>query len=70
MSLYNDLFGINEEAPILLGMIGVNKKYFDRFRDVELIKDGTIIRVFTRLGGGNREGYEKNGKKYKIMNYT
>jgi formyltetrahydrofolate synthetase len=57
------LFGINDEAPVLLGMIGVNMEYFDRFRDVELIEDGTKIRVFTRLGGGNRDGYEKTWNK-------
>lgn len=63
MSLYNMLFGENNETPILLGMLGLNKDFFDRFRDVELIKDGTIIRVFTRLGGGNREGYEQTWNK-------
>lgn len=65
MSLYNMLFGINEEMPVLLGMIGVNTEYFDRFRDVDLIEDGTKIRVMTRLGGGNREDYEDTWKKIK-----
>lgn len=40
MSLYNKLFGTNEDTPILLGMIGVNKDYFARFRDVFLCNDG------------------------------
>lgn len=65
MSLYNSLFGTNEDTPVLLGMIGVNKEYFDRFRDVELINNGTIIRVFARLGGGNREGYEETWDKIR-----
>lgn len=65
MSLYNTLFGVNNEMPELLGMIGVNIEYFDRFRDVELIKDGTVIRVFTRLGGGNREYYQETWNKIK-----
>lgn len=65
MSLYNRLFGENEEAPILLGMLNLNKEYFSRFRDVELIKNGTIIRVFTRTGGGNREAYIENWEKIK-----
>lgn len=65
MSLYNMLFGENEESPILLGMIGVNKEYFCRYRDVELIDEGTKIRVFTRLGGGNREGYEETWEKIR-----
>jgi len=65
MSLYNMLFGINEEMPVLLGMIGVNTEYFDRFRDVDLIEDGTKIRVMTRLGGGNREYYEETWAKIR-----
>lgn len=65
MSLYNILFGTNEEAPELLGMLGVNKEYFSRFRDIEIINGGTVIRVFTRLGGGNRVGYKKEWDKIK-----
>ena len=63
MSLYNNLFGENSESSVLLGMIGVNKEYFDRYRDVDLIENGTKIRVFTRLGGGNREGYVETWDK-------
>lgn len=65
MSLYNSLFGENEESHVLLGMIGVNKEYFNRFRDVDLIEGGTKIRVFTRLGGGNREGYKETWDKIR-----
>ena len=65
MSLYNMLFGTNEEMPVLLGMIGVNTEYFDRFRDVDLIENGTKIRVLTRLGGGNREDYEDTWEKIR-----
>lgn len=65
MSLYNALFGENEEASVLLGMLGVNKEYFTRFRDVDLIDDGEKIQVFTRLGGGNREGYAATWNKIK-----
>lgn len=68
MSLYNTLFGMKEETPVLLGMIGVNKEYFSRFRDVELIDKGNIIRVFTRLGGENRKNYQK--KWEEIKNHT
>jgi hypothetical protein len=59
------LFGINDDMPVLLGMIGLNIEYFDRFRDVDLIQDGTKIRVMTRLGGGNREGYKDTWKKIR-----
>ena len=65
MSLYNALFGENEEAPVLLGMLGVNKEYFNRYRDVELIENGTKIRVFTRLGGGNRPDYNETWNKIR-----
>jgi hypothetical protein len=65
MSLYNALFGENEEAPVLLGMLGVNKEYFTRFRDVDLIDNGEKIQVFTRLGGGNREGYKETWNKIR-----
>ncbi len=65
MSLYNVLFGENSESPVLLGMIGVNKEYFDRYRDVDLIEKGTKIRVFTRLGGGNRPDYKKTWDKIR-----
>lgn len=63
MSLYNALFGENVEKDVLLGMIGLTKSFFERFRDIHLIKQGTVIRVFTRLGGGNREYYEDTWEK-------
>lgn len=63
MSFYNKLFNENEDFAPLLGMLGVNKEFFDRYRDVELIENGEKIRVFTRLGGGNREGHEETWDK-------
>lgn len=68
MSFYNALFGENEETPVLLGMLAVNKEYFNRFRDVDLIEGGTKIRVFTRLGGENREGYKETWSKIRKHN--
>ena len=65
MSLYNMLFGTNEDTPVLLGIIEVNKEYFDRFRDVELTQAGEVIRVLTRLGGGNREDYKETWQKIR-----
>jgi len=65
MSLYNTLFGENQEAHVLLGMIGLNKEYFQRYRDIELINNATIIRVFTRLGGGNRPDYQTTWDKIR-----
>ena len=65
MSLYNALFGENKEAPVLLGMLGVNKEYFRRYRDIDLIESATKIRVFTRLGGGNRPDYKDTWNKIR-----
>lgn len=65
MSLYNNLFGMNEDYEILLGMIGLNMEYFQRFRDIDLTHDGNIIRVFTRLGGGNRQHYRDTWNKIR-----
>lgn len=65
MSLYNMLFNENQETNVLLGMLGLNKEFFARFRDIDLVKNGTIIRVFTRLGGGNRKDYEDEWKEIR-----
>ena len=59
MSLYNQLFGENENATALLGMIEITRNDFQRYRDVWLNKDATIITVLTRIGGGNRKEYKK-----------
>lgn len=65
MSLYNALFGQNKDTLILLEILGVDRDYFNRFRDIELIKNGNIIRVFTRIGGSNRDYYKDNWEKIK-----
>ena len=59
MSLYNQLFGEDENATALLGMIKVTRNDFGRYRDVHLNKEGTKIIVTTRLGGGNRDDYKQ-----------
>lgn len=51
MSLYNVLFGENEEATVLLGMIGATREDFGRYRDVYLNTEGNKIIVLTRVGG-------------------
>ena len=65
MSFYNKLFDMNKDYAPLLGMLGVNKDFFSRFRDIELTTNGTVIRVFTRLGGGNIKGYQETWNKIK-----
>ena len=74
MSLYNKLFGENEDATALLGMLSLTRKDFERYRDVYLNKKGTKMIVLTRIGGGNRKDYKdvfKNIKKHPeyIKNY-
>lgn len=59
MSLYNKLFGENEDAVPLLGMINCTRNDFRRFRDVYLNKEGTVITVVARIGGGNRSEYRQ-----------
>lgn len=70
MSLYNYLFGANENKEEILKMIDINdERVFDRFRDIEIIENGTIIRALTRTGGGNREDYQENWAKIKELPY-
>lgn len=59
MSLYNTLFGENEDATALLGMINLTRNDFQRYRDVHLNVAGTIITVLTRIGGNNRKDYRQ-----------
>lgn len=57
MSLYNALFGVNSNAPLLLVTLGFKSTgEIPRFRDCYL--DGDHIVIHTRTGGGNREYYE------------
>ena len=58
MSLYNLLFGVNQDAGELLKMLDLTTDSFGRFRDAHLNEDGTKIIVLTRCGGGNREDYD------------
>lgn len=59
MSLYNQLFQENENADVLIGVLGLNKAIFERYRDIYLNKEGTKITVYTRCGGGNRKEYAR-----------
>lgn len=57
MSFYSMLFGKNPQATILLAVIGLKENDIERFRDVHVDDHGTVIAVYTRTGGGNRESY-------------
>lgn len=59
MSLYNLLFGVNQDADELLKILGLTESDFGRFRDAYLDEKGTSIIVYTRCGGGNRDYYEE-----------
>lgn len=61
--MYNMVFGHNDLAPALFAMLGLSPQFFDRPRDAWLNEDGSEIHVYTRLGGGNREGYEETWKR-------
>lgn len=58
MSLYSMLFKENEDAEKLLNMLNLERDDFGRYRDAYLNADGTVIIVYTRCGGGNREDYD------------
>lgn len=58
MSLYNMLFGRNPYATILLAMLDLDESKVGRFRDCYTDDGGTVITVYTRNGGGNREQYQ------------
>lgn len=60
MSLYNMLHGVNPLSSVFLAMIGLELSDVPRFRDtfIEQTDEGEHrIIVYTRTGGGNREGY-------------
>ena len=57
MSMYNALFGMNPLAGQLLSLLGLSADDVGRFRDAYVAEGGNEIHVFTRNGGGNREGY-------------
>lgn len=54
--LYNAIFGQNPASDVLLKILNLERGDFGRFRDA-YVSEGKIC-VYTRCGGGNREGYE------------
>ncbi len=64
MSLYSQLFNENPDTNVLIGVLGLNKGIFERFRDIYLNTEGTEITVYTRCGGANRREY---GRVFEIM---
>jgi hypothetical protein len=66
MSMYNMINGVDKMAGVLLAMLGLAPGDVGRFRDCYLAKgvreddgnDVIHIHIYTRNGGGNREGYD------------
>lgn len=67
--LYNMLFGWNHACVLLAPMLTDEnpQQFFPRFRDCYLSEDGEHIEIFTRVGGGNREGYADEIEKLRSM---
>ena len=64
MSLYNALFGVNPFSADLLALIDFGSiAGHVRFRDVHIVEENgdTLIAVYTRNGGGNRQHYGEEG---------
>ena len=60
MSLYNALFGVNDQTPALLRLLDLTMNDVPRFRDAYIAErsDKRLIAVYTRMGGGNRGCWE------------
>ena len=56
MSLYNELFGFDDRAEMLLAALKLKVEKIPRFRDCYL-RDNCIV-VYTRTGGDNRYCYD------------
>lgn len=54
MSLYNLMNGVNLATFFILPMLGKHPDEYPRFRDCFIGDDEQTIKVFTRVGGGNR----------------
>lgn len=57
MSLYNQLFGYNKLAGVLLNILELDPQSIGRFRDCWWDAERSRIVIHTRTGGGNREAY-------------
>ena len=62
MSLYNTLFGVDQTAADVLGLLGIEAAAVPRFRDAyvdwsEGSSTDPVLVLLTRTGGGNRPTY-------------
>lgn len=56
MSLYNMLFGVSAQAPLVLKLLNATEGDFCRFRSAYITEEHLV--VHTRCGGGNRDDYD------------
>ena len=70
MSFYNMMNGVQPSTFFILPMLGKHPNEYPRFRDC-FLKDpdhpeyDNYIHIYTRTGGGNREGYEVENDEMK-----
>lgn len=57
MSFYNMIFGKNPSSELVLALLDLKGYEVERFRDCGIDHDAREISIYTRTGGGNREGY-------------
>jgi len=69
MSLYNELFGVNQATFYVLPMLNKHPDEYPRFRDcfADDDKSKKTITVYTRVGGGNRDDYQDEIDKLTQM---
>lgn len=70
MSLYNMINGVNPATFFILPMLGKHAEEYPRFRDCftrdeEHPEYDDHIHIYTRTGGGNREGYVKENQEMR-----
>lgn len=72
VSVYNMLCGMSSATFFILPMLGKHPEEYPRFRDCftsdgEHPKYDKHIHIYTRTGGGNREGYADENNKMRSM---
>lgn len=76
MSIYNMINGVSSATWFILPMLGKHPDEYPRFRDCfvndeEHPEYDDHIHIYTRTGGGNREGYnEENKQMMQHANYV
>jgi len=73
MSLYNAIHGTTSATFFVLPMLGKHPNQYPRFRDCftddeENPQYKDHIHIYTRTGGGNREGYAEENQQIRDMN--